>query len=480
MARRRHGMPYVRGGAGAAPDANWGNVPMGSIRRKAPPRKTWRGAEDDDFAEDPGRVRDLARAIAAGTLSPVALVQRYLDRIAAADPHVQCWRQVDAERALETRKEREREAAEGRIRGPLHGVPVAIKDIIDVEGLPTRANSRSRATAACRQRRRDRAGAQDRRARSCWARCTPPSSRSSIPRRPAIPTTSRTRPAARAPDRRPPWPPAWRRWRSGTQTVASVNRPAAYCGIAAFKPSTRSLSTFGITPLAPVLRYARASTAGASTTRSLSTRRSRRPSCDPEARSPEPRRSPSAFPTTRTSPTPSPRSRPRSAGSRMPSPEPVTRSSGPASPIPFERLFRLQRSTMAYEAGRALKHLLDAAGRKRRREDHRADSRRPRHRRPANTWTSAARSTACAGRCSAAWPPTSSCGRPPQPRRRRASSWTGDPKYISPWTALGGPIVSLPAGFADNGLPIGCILTARPGADAQMCAWARQLAELVA
>src|SRR5262249_56854102 len=37
----------------------------------------------------------------------------------------------------------------------------------------------------------------------------------------------------------------------GTQTVASVNRPAAYCGIAAFKPSTRSLSSYGITPLAP-------------------------------------------------------------------------------------------------------------------------------------------------------------------------------------------------------------------------------------
>ena len=32
--------------------------------------------------------------------------------------------------------------------------------------------------------------------------------------------------------------------------------------------------------------------------------------------------------------------------------------------------------------------------------------------------------------------------------------WTGDPKYISPWTALGGPIVTMPAGFAANGLPM--------------------------
>src|SRR5215510_12094035 len=54
-------------------------------------------------------------------------------------------------------------------------------------------------------------------------------------------------------------------------------------------------------------------------------------------------------------------------------------------------------------------------------------------------------------------------------------AWTGDPKYISPWTALGGPIVSVPAGMAGNGLPIGCLLTSRPGTDLQMCAWAREL-----
>src|SRR4029450_2153535 len=96
-----------------------------------------------NYAGDPGRVRGLVTAITKKELSPVALVHRYLDRIAEADAHVQCWRQVDAERALAVAEERAREAEEGHIRGPLHGVPVAIKDIIDVEGLPTRANSRS-------------------------------------------------------------------------------------------------------------------------------------------------------------------------------------------------------------------------------------------------------------------------------------------------------------------------------------------------
>jgi len=56
--------------------------------------------------------------------------------------------------------------------------------------------------------------------------------------------------------------------------------------------------------------------------------------------------------------------------------------------------------------------------------------------------------------------------------------WTGDPKYISPWTALGGPIVTIPAGFAANALPIAAILSSRPGTDRDMCAWARDLAQL--
>ncbi|MEJ0070574.1 MAG: hypothetical protein WDO24_19800 [Pseudomonadota bacterium] len=42
---------------------------------------------------------------------------------------------------------------------------------------------------------------------------------------------------------------------------------------------------------------------------------------------------------------------------------------------------------------------------------------------------------------------------------------TGDPRYISPWTALGGPIVTQPIGFHSNRLPIGMLLCSRPGSD---------------
>jgi Asp-tRNA(Asn)/Glu-tRNA(Gln) amidotransferase A subunit family amidase len=55
---------------------------------------------------------------------------------------------------------------------------------------------------------------------------------------------------------------------------------------------------------------------------------------------------------------------------------------------------------------------------------------------------------------------------------------TGDPRFIAPWTALGGPIVTMPATTSAAGLPLGCILAGRPGADSSMCRMARRLARV--
>lgn len=55
---------------------------------------------------------------------------------------------------------------------------------------------------------------------------------------------------------------------------------------------------------------------------------------------------------------------------------------------------------------------------------------------------------------------------------------TGDPRYIGPWTGIGGPIVTVPAGSAANQMPPGCIVNGHPGADAQMCYWAREIAKV--
>jgi aspartyl-tRNA(Asn)/glutamyl-tRNA(Gln) amidotransferase subunit A len=55
-------------------------------------------------------------------------------------------------------------------------------------------------------------------------------------------------------------------------------------------------------------------------------------------------------------------------------------------------------------------------------------------------------------------------------------AWTGDWRFISPWTALGGPIVSMPTGLGDNGLPLGCLLYGRPGDDANFADVAARIA----
>ncbi|MFD5465954.1 amidase [Kitasatospora sp. NPDC127059] len=86
-----------------------------------------------------------ADAIRAGRLSPVELVDSVLERIEATEPHLGAYVTVTAEHARRAAAEAEHEAAHGRYRGPLHGIPMALKDLIDVDGMPTTASSRVRA-----------------------------------------------------------------------------------------------------------------------------------------------------------------------------------------------------------------------------------------------------------------------------------------------------------------------------------------------
>ena len=84
----------------------------------------------------------LHTAYAAHTLSPVEVVTALLARIETQDPHLNAFIQLDAETALAAAKQAESEITAGRIRGPLHGVPIGVKDIIDVAGLPTTCHSK--------------------------------------------------------------------------------------------------------------------------------------------------------------------------------------------------------------------------------------------------------------------------------------------------------------------------------------------------
>jgi len=85
---------------------------------------------------------DAARAFAERRLSPVELLSALLARIEALDPKLNAFIRLDADAAMNAAVAAEKEIAAGRIRGPLHGVPVGVKDIIDVAGLPTTCHSK--------------------------------------------------------------------------------------------------------------------------------------------------------------------------------------------------------------------------------------------------------------------------------------------------------------------------------------------------
>ncbi len=86
-------------------------------------------------------VHALSVRIHDGSLSPVTLVEHLLDRIEALDSALHAFRLVPRERALAAARAAETALAAGVDLGPLHGIPFAVKDIIDVAGLPTTAGS---------------------------------------------------------------------------------------------------------------------------------------------------------------------------------------------------------------------------------------------------------------------------------------------------------------------------------------------------
>ncbi|WP_405834559.1 amidase [Streptomyces sp. NBC_00105] len=86
-----------------------------------------------------------ADAVRTRQLSPVELVDSVLERIERVEPRLRAYVGVTAENARKAAREAEHEIATGRCRGPLHGIPMGLKDLIDVAGTPTSASSRVRA-----------------------------------------------------------------------------------------------------------------------------------------------------------------------------------------------------------------------------------------------------------------------------------------------------------------------------------------------
>ena len=86
-------------------------------------------------------IATAAERIRTQQLSPVTLVQSCLDRLDQLEPQLRAWVTVDSEGALATAQQYETEINSGQYRGPLHGIPLGLKDIFFTAGMKTTMGS---------------------------------------------------------------------------------------------------------------------------------------------------------------------------------------------------------------------------------------------------------------------------------------------------------------------------------------------------
>lgn len=189
----------------------------------------------------------LAQMIAAGDVTSEVVTRSFIDAIHDRNASIEAFAWFEADRALETARELDRLIANDRRRGPLHGVPVAIKDNIDTADMPTGYGSPIFAThkpnidAACVGLLKDAGGfVIGKTVTAELANFTPGPTRN--PHNPAhTPGGSSSGSAAAVAAHFAPLA-------LGTQTAGSVIRPAAFCGVFAYKPSPRLVPRCGVKP----------------------------------------------------------------------------------------------------------------------------------------------------------------------------------------------------------------------------------------
>lgn len=420
------------------------------------------------LVQDAGTIGDFEARIAAGTLDPRELVEVLLARTAEVDNDIHAWCGVDREGALRQAEERADEIREGRSRGPLHGIPFAVKDVIDVAGWATRAGSRLREAAAPASIDAEIVAA----AKAAGAILLGKAHTTEFAFFDGPPPTRNPWNTGHTPGGSSSGPAAavaggMALFSLGTQTAGSVVRPAAYCGIAAFKPTTLGVSSFGIVPLAPsfdtpgyfafraddVARIARALQPPAFSFRPMA---ERRPGAAPAMRvgiiadgllseaSTEVMES--LYRAER---------RLSAAGLRVDRVEAAQ---------PLREVIALHATITEYELARAHPYLLGAPA------GDVSDLLRQAVERGlaiADGAYQQARGGLVAAR-QRFWnhhAPWDALIFPAAPGEAPAGMKTGDPRFIIPFTALAGPIMTVPVSVTANGLPLGLMVLGRPGTD---------------
>ncbi len=197
---------------------------------------------------------DAARAIRDGIISSEQLVEACLARIEAVEPAVQAWQYLDPELARAQARARDLDRKEGRPTGPLHGVPVGIKDIIDTMDMPTEdgtvlhaGRTPDRDATVVSLLRTAGAVIMGKTVTTECATYTPGKTRN--PHDPEhTPGGSSSGSAAAVAAGMVPLA-------LGSQTNGSVIRPAAFCGVYGFKPTHGLISRHGILKLSRALDH---------------------------------------------------------------------------------------------------------------------------------------------------------------------------------------------------------------------------------
>ncbi len=199
-------------------------------------------------------IHAAAEDVRLGRISPADLLDQCLRRIDRFEPRVRAWVSVDRDGARADALRLAEELQRGQYRGPLHGIPVAIKDIFDVFDWPTAAGSSLWADAVARQdatvvRKLRQAGAVlvGKTVTTQYASFDPP-----VTRNPWDP--SRT-PGGSSSGSAAALACGMCLGALGSQTGGSITRPASYCGVAGLKPTWGRVSTSGVVPLAPSLDH---------------------------------------------------------------------------------------------------------------------------------------------------------------------------------------------------------------------------------
>ncbi len=194
-------------------------------------------------------IHAAAADIRAGRLSPVDLLESCLERIDRLEDRIRAWVLVDREGARAAAKRLTDELNRGQYRGPLHGIPIGIKDIFDVFDWPTAAGSRLWANSIARQdatvvRKLREAGAVlvGKTVTTQYASFDPPPTRN--------PWNPERTPGGSSSGSAAAVATGMCLGALGSQTGGSITRPASYCGVAGCKPSYGRVSCHGVVPLA--------------------------------------------------------------------------------------------------------------------------------------------------------------------------------------------------------------------------------------